>query len=251
MEVLEVPSPNGQGRYSLTPAALIHGTRSGRSDYTLDQEFYSTVNYVKSGAAGMAWGFTIGDNKYAVHLPVDQWGYHCREESDDFIGFEFAQPVATWSVTDGQVAAFGHAIKNFVLPRYPDFDVRRMLMHSQINPGIRDGKSDVYPKLDPRWPRLKEKLVNSVISVEDAANAAWDRYYVSLGARCQLEIGRLLYRANYNAPAHWPGGSGVRPIFRCERGLYIYLADVNAIVPVTGFPVDDWETAAGTDLVRL
>lgn len=246
------PSANIQGIYPRTPACLIHGTRSGKIENTLDQEFQGTVNFLVGGAGGLAWTFTIGSDEYAVHLPVDAWGYHCRELSDEFIGFEFAQPLVTWSVTEGQVRAFGHAVRNHVLPVYPEFDVRRMLMHSQINPGIRDGKTDVYPKLDPRWPRLKEKLILAVNGdASDPANLAWDRYYIGLGARAQLEVGRLIYRGNYNAPAHWPGGAANRPIYRCERGLYIYLADLNEIVPVTGFPLDDWETAAGTDLIRL
>ena len=248
-----MPSPYGRGKFERVPDAVIHGSRSGNTLRTLHQEFMGTATYCQLNPHGLAWQFTIGEDEYAQHLPADEVGFragwHASEANFTHLGFEFAQRVARDTITSDQIDAFGHAVVNRVVPIYPkwlDGLDRRLVMHSELAGGIEQGKSDVYPRFDSRWPKLKHQLIGACAYFNDQsvnvdpANHTWDKFWRDLSSDAKLILGDLVYRGNIMALDHYPGGGGVRPFFRTANGGAFIILD-DEVAPLMGFAVDDWE----------
>ncbi|MGE5619737.1 MAG: N-acetylmuramoyl-L-alanine amidase [Sphingomonadaceae bacterium] len=159
-----VPAAAIAGRISATPRGIIlHGTRSGRRQSRF-LEFHGTRAYARAGCGGqyLGWHLTVGEDEISEHLPLDRWGYHAREWwSEHWIGIEFAQPTDEYTVTEKQVRAAVWWIKHRLLVAYPDMPLE-LLAHSEIDPGIRDGKTDVYPRGDRRTDELRDRIRSSL-----------------------------------------------------------------------------------------
>lgn len=148
---------NAAGRFSTPPQGVIlHGTRSGEP-YDTYQEFEATVNWVRSGAAGLGWHATIGDDEIAIHLQPDEWGWNARGASSQYLAVEFAQAGSDDEITDGQVRAFCWWLGRVRL-RWPRLPRAALIAHSELPEGIADGKTDVYPRWDERLPRLRWRI---------------------------------------------------------------------------------------------
>ena len=111
---------------------------------------------------GLAWHATIGENEYYLHMNANEWGWNARAASDDYIAVEFAQAVVSEPITDAQVDAYVEFIKTDILPTYPDipmvFVTHADIDGSQVYGGTYDGKSDVFPKGDPRTQDLINRI---------------------------------------------------------------------------------------------
>ena len=156
------PSPSGQGRFWISPAGIIlHGTRSGRR---LDRfsEFHGTRGWAQSGADGLAWHVTVGEDCVATHLDPGQWGWHCGEpDSRRYLGIEFAQPTVEYDITDLQVRAAAWWIREVALERWPLMGLE-LRAHSEIEQGRESGKSDPYPDGDPRNWELADRIIRAL-----------------------------------------------------------------------------------------
>jgi hypothetical protein len=155
------PSPSVVDRFARPPQGIIlHGTRSGRS-HSRQREFEGTRRFASSGANGLAWHATGGDDAYAVHLLPTHWGWHARSHSRNYLGYEFAQPTVNDVISDGQLRAFVAWLRDVVLPVWPNFDPLApgaLIGHSETEWGQADGKSDPFPLGDRRLAELKERL---------------------------------------------------------------------------------------------
>jgi hypothetical protein len=189
-----------QGAWPARPSDfLIHGTRGGQADR--QKEFQSTCNWVMNPAnGGLGWHVTIGDDTYEPHLPITEWGYHAREASRLYIGIEFVQPTAADAITEGQIAAFGRWYWSMVVPAYSHLTAQTttLPMHSETAAGIRDGKSDVYPRQDDRIHALRAQLwaVMAGVSAQDITDIQLEREY----QRDPERFGAKQYKALLDRP---------------------------------------------------
>ena len=139
-------------------AIILHGTRSGRGHST-HAEFTATAAYVRNGADGLGWQVTVGDDEIAIHLPPDHWGWHCRSPwSELYLGIEFAQPTVDCAISDAQVRAACWWLREVAMVCWPDLPLA-LIAHSEIDPGIRDGKTDVFPRGDDRMNDLRLRML--------------------------------------------------------------------------------------------
>jgi hypothetical protein len=113
----------------------------------------------------LSWHATIGENKYAVHMGMNEWGWNARAASDNYIAVEFAQTTKNEAITDAQVEAFVAFLKDKVLPEWPAIPML-FVTHADVEKsgetGKVDGKDDVFPFGDARVQeligRIKAKL---------------------------------------------------------------------------------------------
>lgn len=159
---------NVAGLFSVPPRGVIlHGTRSGQAGWTTDQEYEATVNYVRNGAAGLGWNVTCGPNRLAIHMSPRSWGWSARAASQVYLAVEFAQPTVNHAITDGQVFAFcwWWLEARAVWPALP----LKFPTHAEVErwgeTGANDGKSDVFPWMDPRASELRERIVARLASL--------------------------------------------------------------------------------------
>ena len=163
------------GVFSSKPSGfVIHGSRSGVVTRSRQQEYDGTRTYAENSLVTLpdgttyytGWNATIGDLQWSRHFDADKWGHHAGVDGVTRMGFEFAQAVISWNVTDGQVAAWADCYKSYVVPRWGEYNLRAtgvLSMHSQLPQGIRDGKTDVFSRDDyARWNDLKARLTAAV-----------------------------------------------------------------------------------------
>lgn len=154
------------GTWTQTPLGVVlHGSRSGRADYTTAQEFAGTVAYAMNGTDGInMWHVTIGDDDVAVHLYPDQWGWHARKYSERWLGAEFAQPTVGHAISDAQIRAFVWWFYNIARKRWPDLEPH-FVFHSEIMPGILDGKTDPFPNGSAELVELRQRILGMLRGV--------------------------------------------------------------------------------------
>jgi len=145
-------------------AIMLHGSRSGKAGNPMAAEFLSTCRWCVTNPDELAWHCTVGDGVYAVHLDMQHWGWHAREASRTTIGVEFAQPTVDDAIIDSQVTAFAAWYRAVVLPAWPHLAMPNLLLpaHSETVPGVRDGKTDVFPKGDARNDGLRARLYAAI-----------------------------------------------------------------------------------------
>lgn len=160
--MVEKDSPYPQGRYPHTPlGVLLHGSRSGVAGNPTATEFLGTATYATVEPNGLAWTATIGDDALALHLPLNQWGWHARACSPLYVGAEFAQATVNDPISDAQVRAFCWLFQQ-LRGVYPDLP-RHFPTHAEVDGttaygGTYDGKTDCYPRGDPRADELRARI---------------------------------------------------------------------------------------------
>jgi hypothetical protein len=123
-----------------------------------------TVNFAYTGANGLGWNATGGERKYAVHIDCKHWGWNARGASRRFLAYEFAQPTAAYDIVNEQVDAFCAWYRDDVLTAWPGFRLTasNFPMHSELQEGIFDGKSDAFPRFDPRIAELRARILEKL-----------------------------------------------------------------------------------------
>lgn len=161
--LVEQVGGNVAGTFTGTPSGVIlHGSRSGQSQYTIEQEYTGTVNYVRGGAGGeLGWHATVGDRKITVHMAPNQWGWNARAASSKYIAVELAQAVEAHDITDGQITALVWYIKE-VQKTYPNLPLN-FPTHAELEKrgetGKIDGKTDVFSNGSPRADELRARIL--------------------------------------------------------------------------------------------
>lgn len=231
IERLDLPAV-AQGPFSAVPVGcVLHGSRSGK-EQSLRLEYIGTARYCQTNPDGLSWHSTIGEDSYAVHLDAHQWGWHCREASQTYLGVEFAQPTVDDAITDGQVRAFVAWWRREVLPVWPRLALDRTPLptHAELPAGRRDGKSDVFPVGDPRADDLRRRIraewQASIDREIDSVDAALEAAYQKDAARLGEQLFAGMLRRNYYTGK----------IIVCRRG--VVTADGTDIM---GNVVDDWQ----------
>lgn len=144
--------PQPAGRFASMPKGIIlHGSRSGKAGNPKATEYLGTARYEVANTDDLGWNATIGENRVAVHLTPQEWGWNARAASDDYLAVEFAQATVDESITDAQVAAFCDWVTTRVLPTWGATFPLVFPTHAELDGtaeygGYHDGKTDVYPK---------------------------------------------------------------------------------------------------------
>lgn len=150
------------GSFQTTPSGVIlHGSRSGIPTNTIDQEFVGTANYAQNPTHDLGWNATIGNDEVAIHIPPLQWGWNARRASSRFLAVEFAQPLVTSPISDGQVRAFCWLYTMHfrrVYPKLPYALPTHAELDAQGVTGTHDGKTDVFPYNSVYTERLRERI---------------------------------------------------------------------------------------------
>lgn len=162
--VLQAPAPTVcvAGAFTATPAGVIlHGSRSGMRQATA-AEFRGTVSYIEGGALdaegdNLGWNATVGEDIVALHIGPKHWGWNARGHSSVYEAVEFAQPTVDDAISDGQVRTFVWWFLHVARAAWPDLPAVFPL-HSELAAGIKDGKSDAFPRHDPRGNDLKARI---------------------------------------------------------------------------------------------
>lgn len=142
---------------------ILHGSRSGIAGRPTLLEFSGTAQYAMVEPNGLAWTATIGDDALAIHLPPDVWGWHARGCSPRYVGAEFAQATVGDPISDGQVRAFCYLFASILRPVFPTLPLS-FPTHAEVDGtaaygGVLDGKSDVFPRSDPRADELRRRIL--------------------------------------------------------------------------------------------
>lgn len=149
------------GAFAATPRGVIlHGSRSGAPN-TTHQEFVGTARYATVEPNGLGWNATVGSDEIAIHMAYNRWGWNARAASSHYLAVEFAQAHVSDPIDDGQVRAFcwffAGARKTWLgLPA--TFPTHAELDGTPEYGGYLDGKTDVFPKGDPRTTNLRKRI---------------------------------------------------------------------------------------------
>lgn len=139
-------SPNHGGTRPLTLGVIIHSTRGGQAYGT---EYQATLNWFANPASGVSAHAVIGrDGQIDFPVASDLEAWHAREYNRTWLGVEFEQPTITDSYTEAQYATGGGLLAAWAAEYGFPVDRLRVLGHSEISPGIADGKSDPGPTFD-------------------------------------------------------------------------------------------------------
>jgi hypothetical protein len=149
------------GLFGSTPKGVIlHSSRSGVVGRTTRAEFLGTANYAASGAGGLGWNATIGDDDIALHMATQAWGWNARAASPYYLAVELAQPVESADISDAQVRALAWFVR-LARVHWPNL-VDRYPTHAELDgneTGAYDGKTDVFSKGSPRADELRSRLM--------------------------------------------------------------------------------------------
>ena len=142
---------------------LFHSTRSGQTspDWDIDDEYRSACNHLMSNVSYnkdgspwyTAWHVTIGELRYAPHMPLDKYGWNAGEDGNDRIAYEFSQANRGDPISDEQIWSACKYTYEHVRPFYPDVYVVLLSTHGadfivehwQTWHGRKNVKSDVDP----------------------------------------------------------------------------------------------------------
>jgi hypothetical protein len=87
-----------------------------------------------------------------------EWGWNARGQSRDYLAIEFAQPTVNDPISDHQIDAAAWWIREVARPAWPDLP-GVLIHHSEIPAGIRDGKTDVYPRGSAEADAFRQRLM--------------------------------------------------------------------------------------------
>jgi hypothetical protein len=137
---------------------LWHASHSTRRQDAFT-EFHGTRGYAQSGAGGLAWHLTAGPGMISQHMGLDQWGYHARELSEEWIGIEIAKANVWDEIEDSSIESALWWIMETVLPAEAHLDPRDFMFHAETAPGVRDGKVDPYPNRSHELDQLRRRIL--------------------------------------------------------------------------------------------
>lgn len=157
------------GAFGATPRGVIlHGSRSGIAGRPLATEFGGTAQYAMSEPNGLGWNATIGSDAIAIHMDAAKWGWNARGCSKLYLAVELAQATVDDPITDGQVRALCWYVATRLRPMWPllplAFPTHAELDGTAEYGGTVDGKSDVYPRNDPRADELRARILARLAS---------------------------------------------------------------------------------------
>lgn len=242
-----LPEFRGQpaGTWASKPAGiLLHGSRGGNPNR--QAEFLGTAHWCHNNSDGLSWHVTVGDGAYIQHLTMQEWGWHAREASKIYIGVEFAQPTVNDAITDAQVGAFSKWYKDVVAISWPHLVGPKLVLpaHSETVPGVKDGKSDPFPKGDARNDELRARLYAAIADQPSGRDAAWDAYRAAHPDRGEpIQAGHLV-----RVFPGLPGGEVYDGDALICTGGVLGWRD-NAVLDLTSRVMDDWskqQKTAGT-----
>ena len=162
--VYEDPNPNAQYMPWKPVGFLYHATHSTRRQ-TRFAEFHGTRAWARAGTPGadpLAWHLTVGDDMVSQHMQMDQWGWHARYYSQEWVGIEFAKANVYDEISEEQIRAAVWWVKNIACAHWDYLEPSEFLFHSEIRPGIVDGKVDPYPNNSPELKELRRRILRSV-----------------------------------------------------------------------------------------
>lgn len=141
---------------------IFHGSRS-TVQKTILQEFYGTADYAL--ITEFLFHDTIGPDRVAHHMDYRRWGWNARGASSHYVAFEFAQ--TGWNyiyepIDDDMVEAAVWAIgqARLVHPTIPLYFVTHADVDGTLEYGsVYDGKTDAFPRGDPRAADLKARVL--------------------------------------------------------------------------------------------
>ena len=140
---------------------ILHGSRSGQQ-WSIGSEFDSCRNFAAGGANGLGWNATVGEDEYSIHMTARQWGWNARSPaSQTLLAVELAQAQLVDPITDAQVRAFVHWYEHEVVPVWGPLDLSSdgaLPTHAELPAGIADGKTDCFPRNDPRADDLRARI---------------------------------------------------------------------------------------------
>lgn len=195
MQVLQKRTGNIAGTFTQQPLGFIlHGSRSGKVGNPKNTEALGCANWCINNPDGLGWHASIGEDLYYVHMNANQWGWNARGASDNYVAVEFAQGVVQEPITDGQVRAFVHFVQHQILPTYPNIPIT-FVTHADIDGtavygGQRDGKTDVFPKNDPRTAELIARINSDLhVSQPEPQNPTDYAFHFGFDAKAK-ELGK-------------------------------------------------------------
>lgn len=158
--------PQPAGHFTSVPKGVIlHGSRSGVAGNPKDKEYLGTARYEVANTDDLGWNATIGENRVAVHLTPQEWGWNARGSSDNWLAVEIAQATVDEAITDAQVVALADWIKTRVLPAWPNLPMM-FPSHAELDGtpeyGPKDGKTDVHPKGSAAMEDLRGRLMKAL-----------------------------------------------------------------------------------------
>lgn len=150
------------GTFDTTPRGVIlHGSRSGAPN-SIHQEYVGTAHYAVGEPDGLGWNATVGSDEIALHIGYMGWGWNARAASRLYLAVEFAQAHVEGPIDDGQVRAFCwfFASARKTWPRLSaSFPTHAELDGTPEYGGYHDGKTDVFPRNDPRTTELRKRIL--------------------------------------------------------------------------------------------
>lgn len=164
LTIVQVPrSPNHGGTRPLTDTIIMHSTRSGRRDFTLDEEFASTASWFANPAAQVsAHAIIDGEGRVGFPVPTDLIAWHDAylnertgvylTSNGNALGIEVCQPTIDRPYTDAQYRAAATLVRQWSLDYSIPRNRKHIVAHSETPSGIAQGKSDPGPQWD--WDRF-------------------------------------------------------------------------------------------------
>lgn len=170
-------------RYSLSPnrylrwlygrpyAVIIHSTRSGREDFTDDQELEATLSWFSKPESNASAHLVISSSQIVRVVDDAHAAWHAGQHNYYAYGIELTQPTIDRPYTDGHYALLARACAHYLslgvplihLPRY-DSGQRGFVGHDQTVQGKRSGKTDPGPQFD--WDRFI-RMVEAELTEEE------------------------------------------------------------------------------------
>lgn len=95
-------------------------------------------------------------------MSAKSWGWNARWHSFDWIAVEFAQALQGLNVDD-QIDVFCEYVRSDVIQEWPEIP-RVVVLHSELDAGIKDGKSDTFARGTAEAEAFKARVLAALAS---------------------------------------------------------------------------------------